>query len=148
MLTERGQRHCVVRLSRALSTPDGWWDIGGFALRIDRAGAGGGPADLLFASTGVGRAGRHVLRATRHPMDEPMTTLLPVCAGASSLLLLVRRLAGRAEDGFELCVAVDGADWSPVGMIEVVLGGAIVRVPPEVDGRLLAKVLRAVKSVT
>ena len=37
---------------------------------------------------------------------------------------------------------------APVGMIEVVLGGAIVRVPPEVDGRLLAKVLRAVKSVT
>jgi transposase len=37
---------------------------------------------------------------------------------------------------------------APVGMIEVALGGAIVRVPPEVDGRLLAKVLRAVKSVT
>ena len=36
---------------------------------------------------------------------------------------------------------------APVGMIEVVLGGAIVRVPPEVDGRLLAKVLRAVKSL-
>jgi transposase len=37
---------------------------------------------------------------------------------------------------------------APVGMIEVALGGAIVRVPAEVDGRLLAKVLRAVKSVT
>lgn len=37
---------------------------------------------------------------------------------------------------------------APVGMIEVALGGALVRVPPEVDGRLLAKVLRAVKSVT
>ena len=37
---------------------------------------------------------------------------------------------------------------APVGMIEVVLGGAMVRVPPEVDGRLLAKVLRALKSVT
>ncbi|HSD33251.1 MAG TPA: transposase [Gemmatimonadales bacterium] len=35
-----------------------------------------------------------------------------------------------------------------VGIIEIVLGGATVRVPPEVDGRLLAKVLRAVKSVT
>jgi transposase len=35
-----------------------------------------------------------------------------------------------------------------VGIIEVALGGAIVRVPPEVDGKLLAKVLRAVKSVT
>ena len=34
----------------------------------------------------------------------------------------------------------------PAGIIEVVLGGAVVRVPPEVDGRLLAKVLRAVKA--
>lgn len=31
--------------------------------------------------------------------------------------------------------------------IEVVLGGAVVRVPPGVDGRLLAKVLRTVKSL-
>jgi transposase len=37
---------------------------------------------------------------------------------------------------------------APVGMIEVAFGGAIVRVPAEVDGKLLAKVLRAVKSVT
>jgi transposase len=36
----------------------------------------------------------------------------------------------------------------PAGIIEVALGGAVVRVPPEVDGKLLAKVLRAVKSVT
>ena len=40
------------------------------------------------------------------------------------------------------------ADTSVAPVIEVALGGAIVRVPPEVDGRLLAKVLRAVKSVT
>jgi hypothetical protein len=35
----------------------------------------------------------------------------------------------------------------PAGLIEVALGGAVVRVPPEVDGRLLAKVLRAVKAL-
>ena len=35
----------------------------------------------------------------------------------------------------------------PSGIIEVALGGALVRVPPEVDGKLLAKVLRAVKSL-
>ena len=40
------------------------------------------------------------------------------------------------------------ADTSVAPVIEVALGGAIVRVPPEVDGELLAKVLRAVKSVT
>ena len=34
----------------------------------------------------------------------------------------------------------------PAGFIEIALGGVVVRVPPEVDGRLLAKVLRAVKA--
>jgi hypothetical protein len=34
----------------------------------------------------------------------------------------------------------------PSRVIEVVLGGAVVRVPPEVDSKQLAKVLRAVKS--
>ena len=37
-------------------------------------------------------------------------------------------------------------DGKPV-MIEVVLGDAVVRVPPEVDGKQLARVLRAVKSL-
>jgi transposase len=44
--------------------------------------------------------------------------------------------------------ATDAPAAVPAGMIEVALGGAIVRVPPEVDGKLLAKVLRAVKSLT
>jgi transposase len=40
-----------------------------------------------------------------------------------------------------------GGSAPPAGLIEVALGGAVVRVPPEVDGRLLAKVLRAVKAL-
>jgi len=44
---------------------------------------------------------------------------------------------------------VPAATCAPTaGMIEVALGGAVVRVPPAVDGKQLAKVLRAVKSVT
>ena len=35
----------------------------------------------------------------------------------------------------------------PAGIIEIALGAAVVRVPPEVDRRLLAKVLRAVKAL-
>jgi transposase len=35
----------------------------------------------------------------------------------------------------------------PVATIEVALGDVVVRVPPAVDGRLLAKVLRAVKAL-
>ena len=39
------------------------------------------------------------------------------------------------------------ASATPAGLIEVALGEAVVRVPPDADGRLLAKVLRAVKAV-
>ena len=35
----------------------------------------------------------------------------------------------------------------PSGIIDIALGDAVVRVPPEVDGKVLAKVLRAVKSL-
>jgi transposase len=38
------------------------------------------------------------------------------------------------------------ASARPAGLIEIALGDVVVRVPPEVDGRLLAKVLRAVKA--
>ena len=44
-------------------------------------------------------------------------------------------------------VPVVAAEGPPTGLIEVALGGAVVRVPPDVDGKVLAKVLRAVKSV-
>ena len=64
------------------------------------------------------------------------------------------RLAPPAELSF-VPVVGSASDVPPgatsaasVAIIEVALGGAIVRVPPEVDGKLLAKVLRAVKSVT
>jgi hypothetical protein len=38
------------------------------------------------------------------------------------------------------------ASGRPAGLIEIACGRMTVRVPPEVDGRLLAKVLRAVKA--
>jgi len=62
------------------------------------------------------------------------------------------RLALPAEDLSSVPVVRTTAEAPPADtavapVIEVALGGAIVRVPPEVDGRLLAKVLRAVKSV-
>ncbi|MDV3220409.1 phosphodiesterase [Intrasporangium sp.] len=118
LLSERGQHDCIARMSRAMSTPEGFWDIGGFALRVESAGPGCEPADLLFASTGTGRIGRHLLRMTRHPMSEPMTTLLPLRAGTRSLLLLVQPLDPRARQ-VELSVGLDGGAWSRVGIIEV-----------------------------
>jgi transposase len=49
-------------------------------------------------------------------------------------------------------VVTDATDAPPTsatsaGLIEVALGDAIVRVPPDVDGKLLAKVLRAVQAL-
>jgi transposase len=41
-----------------------------------------------------------------------------------------------------------GISATPAGTIEVALGGAVVRVPPGADAKLLAKVLRAVKALT
>ena len=64
------------------------------------------------------------------------------------------RLALPADELSFVPVVAIGADAPsaapsvvPTGIIEVALGGALVRVPPEVDGKLLAKVLRAVKSL-
>ena len=62
------------------------------------------------------------------------------------------RLVLPAEDLSFVPVVAAGADAPfasarPAGLIEVALGGAVVRVPPEVDGRLLAKVLRALKAL-
>jgi len=52
-----------------------------------------------------------------------------------------------AEELSFVPVVAAAAEGPPAGLIEVALGGAVVRVPPDVDGKLLAKVLRAVKAV-
>jgi transposase len=64
------------------------------------------------------------------------------------------RLALPAEELSFVPVVEGAAETSPAGalavpsgIIEVALGGAIVRVPPEADIKLLAKVLRTVKSL-
>lgn len=57
------------------------------------------------------------------------------------------RLVLPAEELSFVPVVAAAAEGPPAGLIEVALGGAVVRVPPDVDGKLLAKVLRAVKAV-
>jgi transposase len=63
------------------------------------------------------------------------------------------RLALPAEEVSFVPVVASGADaWSAAPsavptVIAIALGCVMVRVPPEVDGRPLAKVLRAVKSL-
>ncbi len=120
VLEDRGAHACTVRVSRALGTPDGWWDIGGLALRLPGAGPGSGPADLLFATTGTGRATRHVLRPVRHATEQALTTLLPTRAGGRSLVLLVRPTTrDERPHQYELSVAADGGGWRPVGLVDL-----------------------------
>ena len=120
VLEDRGAHACTVRVSRALGTPSGWWDIGGLALRLPGAGPASGPADLLFATTGTGRATRHVLRPVRRATERALTTLLPTQAGGRSLVLLVRPTTrDERPRQYELSVAADGGTWRPVGLIDL-----------------------------
>lgn len=120
LIAQRGVHPCTVRVSRAVGTPEGWWDIGGLALRIPGAAAQGGPADLLFATTGTGRLSRYLLRPVRQAAEQPLTTLLPTRAGERSVELLVRP-AGNQEQPreYELAVSVDGRGWTGVGLVQL-----------------------------
>jgi hypothetical protein len=137
LLAAPGVHPCTARISRALSTPTGWPDVGGLAIRLPQEGRDGGAADLLFATTGTGRLMRHVLRPTRHAADAPMTTLLPTEAGGHHLLFeLVPRADADPPTVFDLSVAVDRGRWRAVGRLELgqeVDDGAI-RFDPVVAG--------------
>lgn len=120
LLRDRGVHPCTVRVSRAVGTPSGWWDIGGLALRLPAAGTLGRPADLLFATTGTGRVTRHLLRPVRRATGRPLTTLLPTRAGGHSMALLVRPVDDEPEpQEFELAVAVDRGAWDVVGLLQL-----------------------------
>src|SRR4051794_35292637 len=72
-LDEPGEDDVDVRRSRAIGLP-GWLpDVQGLAVRVRSQD---GEADLLFATTGMGRVSRFVLSPTRRAQRRPMTTLL------------------------------------------------------------------------
>src|SRR6478735_10849012 len=120
LLRERGVHPCTARVSRAVGTPDGWWDIGGLALRLPGAGALGRPADLLFATTGTGPVSRHLLRPVRRAAGRPLTTLLPTRAGGHSVALLLRPVDdATVPQEFELAIAVDRGAWDAVGLLQL-----------------------------
>lgn len=104
-IDEPGEDEVIVRLSRALGLPEALPDIHGLALRV---AAPGGPADVLFASTGTNRLARFVLTASRDPRGRPMTTLLPYRTPSGPLLLRATHAAG---DTFDLSWARPSGDW-------------------------------------
>ena len=121
LVEDRGVHRCTVRFSRALSTPAGWWDIGGVAVRIPEAGCSGRPADLLFTTSGVGRVSRHVPRPTRRPATGPLTTMLPTraAAGCNVVLMVAPMTEGEPPREYELSIAVGGSPWRPVGLLQI-----------------------------
>ncbi|GAB3064457.1 hypothetical protein GCM10027053_29190 [Intrasporangium mesophilum] len=121
LVEDRGVHRCTVRFSRALSTPAGWWDIGGVAVRIPEAGCSGGPADLWFTTTGAGRVSRHVPRPTRRPSTGPLTTMLPTraAAGCSVALMVAPMTEGEPPREYELSISVGGSPWFPIGLLHI-----------------------------
>jgi hypothetical protein len=130
LLADRGVHACMVRVSRALSTHEGRWDLGGVALRVPTAGTVGRPADLLFATTGTGRLTRHLLRPVRTAANRPLTTLLPTRAGGQSIVLLLHPTSADPEPReYELACSVDGGAWQVAGLVQ------LQREVPDVDVR-------------
>lgn len=104
-IDEPGTDAVTVRLSRAVGLPDALPDIHGLALRVHGSG---GPADLLFATTGTSRLTRYLLAATRDP-GRAMTTLLPYRTPTGAVLL---RVDGTGPDTFELAWARPSSGWT------------------------------------
>jgi hypothetical protein len=112
-LDDPGEEEAVVRVSRAIGLPDICPDIHGLAVRL---GSPGAPADLLFASTGRGRASRFLLTAGWGPQDRPMTTLLPYRTSLGPVLLGAFPVA---PDAYELCWARGAGTWHLFGVLEL-----------------------------
>jgi transposase len=82
-------------------------------------------------------AWRHQARHGRLALPAEELSFVPVITAA----------VARSPSAFNHQVPAATSDPT-AGMIEVALGGTVVRVPPGADTKLLAKVLRAVKSLT
>lgn len=118
LLASAGRHACIARFSRTLGLPASWPDVEGLALRVDDAGA-----DILLASTGVGRLGRFVFEARSADKHGTLTTYLPVASPSGSLLLRATPLD--QEDPpveWEFSAAHAGSPWLPFGLLRVTWG--------------------------
>lgn len=84
LLDDPAEHSVLVRWSRAVGLEADKPDIEGMAIRFT---IGGEPADLLFATTGDSKVGRHLLVVRSPGSSATFTTLLPVATPAGSLLL-------------------------------------------------------------
>lgn len=112
-----GTQEVMVRISRAVGLPGAVPDIYGLALRVPITGRGH-HADLLLASTGLGRLTRFMLTAGRDITSRPLTTLLPYRSSRGPLLIGARPAAGDPLR-FELLWSQWLSPWVPFAELTV-----------------------------
>lgn len=112
-LDDPGSDRVLVRISRAVGLPGALPDIHGLALRFPLGATE--CADVLFATTGWNRVGRHLLLPGWSPA-RPMTTLLPYRSPAGPVVLGVRPVDERR---FRLWWALAGHSWHPLGELVI-----------------------------
>jgi hypothetical protein len=109
-IDEAGTTEGWVRFSRATGLPRSVPDVHGIALRIPGEGADGGDADVLMATTGLGRFTRFTLTPSRTRGGASYSTLLPYRSprGAVQLAAVPEDPAART---LTLAVASPGGQW-------------------------------------
>lgn len=112
-LDSAGQDDAVVRISRGVGLPDALPDVQGLAIRVVLDGA---EADILLASTGLGRLTRYVLTATRRATGRPLTSLLPYRSPRGALVLAA---VPESEHAYELRWAGPVGPWHTFGRLEL-----------------------------
>jgi hypothetical protein len=120
-LDRAGEHDVLVRVSRAVGLPGPLPDFHGLAVRVTL-----GPreyGDLLFATTGWNRVGRHLLLPGWSAM-RPMTTLLPYRTPAGPVVLGARP-GDPSGKTFDLTWARPGQRWEPLGRIELDQGPGV-----------------------
>lgn len=115
-IDEVGTTDATVRLSRATGLPAPLPDIHGLAVRMTRS-SDGGDADILFATTGLGRVTRFVLAPSLAADRRAYTTLLPYRSPSGPLLLAA--VPRRDSARFDLACATLGGAWRTFGDLHV-----------------------------
>jgi hypothetical protein len=116
-LDEPGRDDVLVRFSRGAGLPDPLPDVLGLAMRIPMPD--GRHADLLFASTGMGRLTRFLLRPGRNAAASSYSTLLPYRAPEGPLFLSCKPAVAERGVCFELGLAVGVGPWRVFGQLDV-----------------------------
>jgi hypothetical protein len=90
-------RGAIIRLSHAVGFRASRPDVIGLAVRLPDAYGPGRHQDLLLASSGTGRIGRHLLRPARDLATTTFSTLLPYAiAGHGRHPIVAHAVAGSA----------------------------------------------------